>query len=560
MSAAPVRRRLLLLADIFGGIHGGTEGQMHTLASNLPPGWEAELWVLQSSAYLDAHGFPCPHRSLGLGGFRSPRLPLDVRAIARDVRAGGFDLIHAFHADTCTLAPWIGRLADVPVITSRRDLGYWQGPHTIELLRRANRQVHAIVANSEAVRRRVIEVEHAHPARVHVIKNGHARARFEAEADPAATEALGIPASARVVGLLANVRPLKRQADLIDALAALGPAAADVHVLLIGTGPDDELAALRARAVERGVGDRVHVHGVTGDVVPWLRRLDIGVLASETEGLSNAIIEYMGCGLPVVATDVGGNPELVAHETSGLIVPPADVPALTAALDRLLADPELRAAYGAAGRARFEAELTVERMVAATLACYEAVIEHGTWTGARAIGGAPVTEPYAWSLVRTSDEVDRLRPAWTALLDDRAFFNGPLWNEAWWAWRGRRPYLLVARDVDGAVAGIVPWTELEPGVLGYAGQDEGADHLDLVARPGEGPRRRAGCPGAAATPAVASPRPQARARGGVAEDGPSRSAMRPAVRRAPRHGVPLRAGRGLVERLPRVAHAPQATA
>ena len=110
-----------------------------------------------------------------------------------------------------------------------------------------------------------------------------------------------------------------------------------------------------------------------------MRECAVGVLCSETEGLSNAILEYMACGLPVVATNVGGNPELVVEGETGFLYAPGDVEGLAKALGRLLADPALAARLGAAARARFETRFGLRRMVDETVAVYE-----------RALAGVPV--------------------------------------------------------------------------------------------------------------------------------------------------------------------------
>ena len=473
MRGPVIERRILILADIFGGVHGGTEGQVLTLASSLPEGWSAELWVLQDSTYLPTASFPIPWRAWHLPGYRHPAFGRGIRRIARAVAQGGFDLIHAFHADTCLLAPWIGRLANVPVLTSRRDLGYWQSPRMIDLLRRANRYASGIVANAMAVADRTVEVEHAHPQRMHVIYNGHAPERFEQQAGDAVREGFAIPQDAFVAGLVANVRPLKRQADLIEALAAMPSGEVESHVLLVGTGPDDELQALRDRAESLGVSDRVHMRGVTGDIVPWIRALDVGVLASRTEGLSNAIIEYMACGLPVLASAVGGNPELVEDGVSGALFQVGDVEALARHLTQLRDDPARRAAQGAAGRARYERLCHADRMLASMFSCYDNAIAHHA---------APRFDP-TWQVTRVDrvEALGELEADWEHWLDGRGFFLSPTWYRTWLAWADAAPCVITVRDAQGALMGLVPLVERKSGVLSFAGQDEGADHLDVVA-------------------------------------------------------------------------------
>ena len=461
-------RRMLVLTDIFGGVHGGTEGQLVALLERLPASWEAELWVLQDSEYLGHHPFPCPWRQLHLPRMRHPMFLPRLRSVATAIRGAGFDLIHALHADTCTLAPVLGRWAGVPVLTSRRDLGYWQTPRRIESLRRANRHVAGILANSEAVARRTIDVEYAHPARVHVVRNGHDPARFEAAPHPTLRRDLGIPEDAPLVGLVANFRPLKRQRDLVDALALLTDHS-DAHVLFVGTGRGADATLAHAKAL--GLEGRVHVQGVTGDVVPVVRHLSVGVLCSESEGLSNAIIEYLACGLPVVATNVGGNPELVTPRINGFLYEVGDIEGLASHLGVLLADAERAQAFGAASEERFAAELTIDRMVDQTCALYE-----------RVLAPAPSSDEYTWSVEHDLGALEALASDWQALCTPNQFFAGPNWVLTWLRWSGAAPRVLVARDRSGALAAVLPLAQQRRGVWAFAGQRMGADHLDLVAR------------------------------------------------------------------------------
>ncbi|MGE0192653.1 MAG: GNAT family N-acetyltransferase [Planctomycetota bacterium] len=486
------RRRLLLLTDVFGGLHGGTEGQVLTLLRQLPDPWEAELWVMQHSYHFGlgpgtkrgdststptAEPFPCPWRVWQLPSLKDPRFAWRFGQLVKAARAARFDLVQAFHSDTCWLGPRLGRRAGVPVLTSRRDLGYWQRPLHLPLLRSANRVAAGIVANAKAVADRTVAVEHAHPSRVHVILNGHRAERFDTAADAGLRGRLGIPGDAFVAGICANLRPLKRHADLVDAVAALGEGERPAHVLVIGTGEEDEVAALRAHASARGLDGRFHMHGVTDDVVPWLKNLDVGVLCSESEGLSNAIVEYMACSLPVVATAVGGTPELVDEGRTGHLYAVGDVPALTAHLKRLRDDPAAARALGAAGRVRFDADLVAGRMVERFAERFDAEVERF----------AKPWAPAGWT-VRIHREPEAAIEALERAedhLDGRGFFLGPVWNATWWVTRGDAPFVVEALDASGEPQGVLPLVESR-GVLGFAGQDVGADHLDVVAAPGQG--------------------------------------------------------------------------
>jgi glycosyltransferase involved in cell wall biosynthesis len=122
--------------------------------------------------------------------------------------------------------------------------------------------------------------------------------------------------------------------------------------------------ALQAQAQRLGIADRVKLLGERDDIPLLLQALDVFALTSVAEGISNTILEAMASGLPVVATRVGGNPELVEHGVTGQMISAGDVPALTEALRSYLSDAELRRTHGANARARAEQHFSLERMAA----------------------------------------------------------------------------------------------------------------------------------------------------------------------------------------------------
>jgi glycosyltransferase involved in cell wall biosynthesis len=296
----------------------------------------------------------------------------------------------------------------VPVVVARRDLGYWRTPRRTEILRRTHRLAAAVLANADAVKAETVAAEHVPPGRVAVVRNGHTSFGGRV-ADPGLRVRLGIPADARVLGLVANRRPLKRQEDLVEALGRLVPAHPDLHALFVGEG---EFAPHLARAEELGVRDHVHVDVAKGrPVSDWLLHLHAGVLCSETEGLSNALLEYMACGLPVVATRVGGNPELVRDGVDGLLYAPGDVGGLVAALEALLADPARARRMGDAARRRASEAFTAEGM-AATRAVQRAAMSRG--------GGRSCVLEVQRATCLT--ELEPLEPVWRRLAGRDRFF------------------------------------------------------------------------------------------------------------------------------------------
>lgn len=218
------------------------------------------------------------------------------------------------------------------------------------------------------------------------IYNGVDHARFaaatEVSGDAASTRSLpGLPADflppgARVVGTVGRLAAVKDQLTLIRALAHILADQPDyrshLRGILVGDGP--ERAALERAIAEAGLQDVIWLAGDREDIPALLARMDVFVLPSLGEGVSNTILEAMAAGLPVVATRVGGNPELVVPGETGELVPVGDASALAAALRALLDEPELAARLGAAGRERVRRNFDWPRTVAAYLQVYDEVL------------------------------------------------------------------------------------------------------------------------------------------------------------------------------------------
>jgi glycosyltransferase involved in cell wall biosynthesis len=132
---------------------------------------------------------------------------------------------------------------------------------------------------------------------------------------------------------------------------------------------------LEAQVKELDLVGRVHLVGHHADVLPWLAALDAFVLPSDWEGMSNALLEAMAAGLPVVATAVGGTREVVVDGVTGLLVPPGDPDSLAEAISRLLGDSDMRHTMGEAGRARVDRHFSIEQTVRRTEELYMALLE-----------------------------------------------------------------------------------------------------------------------------------------------------------------------------------------
>jgi glycosyltransferase involved in cell wall biosynthesis len=357
-----MKQKVMLIADELRTLQAGTEGQMLVLHRGLQAaGWHSELAVLRGAESVRG-AWPGPVREIGISRMASPVAWWRAWQFARRLRREGFALVHIFFNDAAMLLPPFLATAGIRVIVARRDMGFWYTSMKLRALRLARRFVHQVTANSRAVAKEVASREGYREQAIAVIYNGVAPG-------PAPTEH---PAGDRLaIGIVANIRPVKRLGDAIQAFARIASRHTDVDLEIVGGGDYAELAAL---ADSLGVSQRVHFVGARQDVRERLSRYAVCVLTSASEGLSNAIIEYQLAGRAVVCTDTGGNPELVEHGRTGMLYPVGDIDTLAGHLDRLLGDNRLRASMGAAGRQRAEAIFAPSVMIRRHESLYRAVI------------------------------------------------------------------------------------------------------------------------------------------------------------------------------------------
>ncbi len=168
---------------------------------------------------------------------------------------------------------------------------------------------------------------------------------------------LGLPDDVLLVGTVGRLDPIKDQAGLVRVFQEVKRRIPSSHLVLVGDGPEREkLQSLRTKGI--------HLLGMRTDVAAILPQLDLFVLPSLNEGISNTILEAMAAGLPIVATAVGGTPELIRHEENGLLISAQDYPALSRALVHYLVDEQLRAAHGERNRCLVLEKFSVPTMIA----------------------------------------------------------------------------------------------------------------------------------------------------------------------------------------------------
>ncbi|MBI2895760.1 MAG: glycosyltransferase [Deltaproteobacteria bacterium] len=292
---------------------------------------------------------------LGLDGARTL---LRLRALFGKVRP---DLVVTYHPSSDLLGPVAARSVGTRVISCRRDLGFTRHAKHRLLQRPANLLVHGMIAVSEAVRASVTRTERFAAERIEVIPNGCDLERFH-ETESRVRDELGIGPSEVVVGTLSNFGKIKGYDVIVPAALELVRARPEVRFVFVGKDEARDSEMARWQEMARAAGHRIIFAGSRRDVPEVLSAMDIFLQASHSEGFSNSILQAMACARPVIATDVGGNRELV-DPASGILIPRGDGRSLVDAVTILLDDPDRRRRMGRSGRQRASEHFSKERMV-----------------------------------------------------------------------------------------------------------------------------------------------------------------------------------------------------
>jgi len=383
MSSA--ERRILIVTEALG--FGGTEAHLVAVLPHLvEAGWSISVFCLVErgprAAELEQAGVRVVAASR-LASRRQKRLiyplqaGLDCSALYAYARHWHPQVAHFFLPGPYLLGAPVTMAAHIPIkIMSRRSLAHyqrnWLGAQRLE--RMLHSRMTAIVGNCGAVIRELIR-EGVPPGKLRLIYNGIEPSGPTLDQGEARV-ALGLNADALIGIVVANLIPYKGHRDLIEALAIAAPKL-PFSWQVVCVGSDNDLRPeLEALAAAKGLSRNVRFLGQRFDVGRLLAAADFGVLPSrENEGFSNAILESMRAGLPMIATDVGGNAEAVVDGTTGLVVPAADPNALSAALLRLAQDPSLRRRLGEAGRQRVATAFTLDECVAKYCALYGELLD-----------------------------------------------------------------------------------------------------------------------------------------------------------------------------------------
>ncbi len=311
MSGQPLERIPVLLMVRELGL-GGTERQLVETARFL----DRERFVPHVGCFrpgglrrkdLDQAGVPVMH--LPVYSFKSPAVFKAVAQLIGYIRQNHIQIVHSFDAPLNVFAVPVARLAGTPaVISSQRGDRDLTTQRLKRLLRITDRMVDAVVVNCEYMRRYLIDEERVAPPKVRLCYNGIDTEQYQ-------RRSVGSSSSEQVViGTVCALRPEKGVDTLIRAFARLPQSGA--QLVIVGSGPEE--TRLRGLCAEVGIRN-YHFEPATNGVAAWLSRIDIFVLPSRSEALSNALMEAMACGCAPVASRAGGNPELIEDGQNGML-------------------------------------------------------------------------------------------------------------------------------------------------------------------------------------------------------------------------------------------------
>jgi glycosyltransferase involved in cell wall biosynthesis len=367
---APAPRPVLLLSSELG--IGGTERQLVQTALTLDRSrFQPHVACFKASGFRaeKLHAAGIPVLELPVTSFMGRSAVAGAWRLLRYLRTNRIEVAHAFDVPMDVFAVPVARFARTPVvISSQRAHRTLSSALYRRVLRMTDRMVDALVVNSRAVERELIRDCGVPPELIRYWPNNLDPGEFLTEPRVRQPEVAG---ARLVIGSLSALRPEKGIELLLEAFASVRPR--DAALVIVGSGPEE--AELKRRAAGLGLGAECRFVPMVTNVAEWLRSMDIFVLPSRSEALSNSLMEAMSCGCCCVASDVGGNPELIAHNATGMLFPSGNAKALAEVFGRLVDDAALRARLSAAAAMHIRRNFSVEASAGRAAGLYTELLE-----------------------------------------------------------------------------------------------------------------------------------------------------------------------------------------
>jgi glycosyltransferase involved in cell wall biosynthesis len=360
-----MKRRLRICYIIDALTRAGTESQLLALIRSLDRRrFAPSLVLLHGDDDLSRELSPrdCPVLPLQLRSLGSRQSARAAASLSRHLRQERIDIVQTYFLDSTYFGVPVARLNGIRrVLRVRNNLGHWLTPRHRVLGQIMGRLVDATLTNCEPARQAVLDAEGGQARKVVVLENGVDVERFQSIESPR------MPI--RHVGAIANLRPVKGVDLLIRAATKLVSRHPNLQFHVAGEGP--QRPDLERMIAESGLTDRFHLRGAIADIPAFLGSLDMVVVPSLAEGMSNAVLESMAAGRPIVATDVGANRRLLDEGQCGQLVPAGDVDALARGMEQLLTNAVLSEQLADRARRRARTVYSREAMIARFEQFYE---------------------------------------------------------------------------------------------------------------------------------------------------------------------------------------------
>ena len=367
--------KIVLLTDCLADLMGGAERQIYELAKGLDKN-KFDVTIASLECVGQAPRHLIEEIDCRFIAFRVKRI-YGLSGIIQGIRFWKFlkkekvKVLQTYHFSSDIWGVFLGHFAGVKmIIANRRDMGFWRNHKHVAAYKWVNKWVNKIVVVSASIKDLVIREENVAEYKIQVIYNGvHLNQKIKGEDPKQIRQSVGLLNKDVVIMHVANLTPVKSHEYLIAAFAKLQDMHQNLKLVLIGEGPQRGLLENQIRELK--LNRNVILLGKRQDVQQLLRVADICVLSSTSEGMSNAILEYMAAGKPVVATSVGGNPELVKENKTGYLVAVKDAYGLYETLSDLINNPSKQKEFGRQGLIRIQEQFTMGAMVTAYQNLYE---------------------------------------------------------------------------------------------------------------------------------------------------------------------------------------------
>jgi glycosyltransferase involved in cell wall biosynthesis len=359
-------KKILIMIDTNVGGRGGAETHLWNLLRKVDPSLLKIEVIYFDSDKADIN--TTRERIRGVTYHRVPVTKLhsltslkQFKQIYGIMKSGNFDAVVSFFESSDIIAACLAPLAGIRMrISNRRDTGFLNSRKVEQVYRLINKTFTHFIAVSDAVKQSLVE-QGVSQEKIHVVYNAVDTQRFhQAHEKSDIREELGISPQEIAYGMVANLNPVKNHLAVIESLKEIHSGGQAAHLILAGEGQLRE--ELEAKVDELELSNHVHFIGSREDIENVLSAFDIFILASFTEGLSNALLEAMAAKKPVIASRVGGNIEVVEDGVNGFLVA-LESAAITAAMKKLYESAALRASLGEKALLRVESHFSLEKMV-----------------------------------------------------------------------------------------------------------------------------------------------------------------------------------------------------